>query len=71
MMVTLHLIGKTEGNQRVSQDVKNGVPVTQKLYAGAKLREIRTRCNQTQKDFSTKLGISLPYYCQMENNTPF
>ncbi|WP_121631616.1 helix-turn-helix domain-containing protein [Tropicibacter alexandrii] len=41
---------------------------TQKLYAGAKLRDIRTRLSLTQKDFATKLGISLPYLNQMENN---
>jgi predicted transcriptional regulator/DNA-binding XRE family transcriptional regulator len=41
---------------------------TQKLYAGAKLREIRTRLGLTQKDFAAKLGISLPYLNQMENN---
>ncbi|SHH29110.1 helix-turn-helix domain-containing protein [Marivita hallyeonensis] len=41
---------------------------TQKLYAGAKLREIRTRLGITQRDFSTKMGVSLPYLNQMENN---
>lgn len=41
---------------------------TQKLYAGAKLREIRTRLSLTQKDFATKLGVSLPYLNQMEKN---
>ncbi|MBP0481137.1 helix-turn-helix domain-containing protein [Sagittula salina] len=41
---------------------------TQKLYAGAKLRDIRGRLGLTQKDFATKLGISLPYLNQMENN---
>jgi predicted transcriptional regulator/transcriptional regulator with XRE-family HTH domain len=41
---------------------------TQKLYAGAKLREMRTRLNLTQKDFASKLGVSLPYLNQMENN---
>jgi len=41
---------------------------TQKLYAGAKLREIRTRLSLTQKDFAAKLGVSLPYLNQMENN---
>ena len=40
----------------------------QKLYAGAKLREIRTRLGLTQKDFAAKLGVSLPYLNQMENN---
>ncbi len=41
---------------------------TQKLYAGAKLRELRTRMGHTQKDFAAKLGVSLPYLNQMENN---
>ena len=40
----------------------------QKLYAGAKLREVRTRIGMTQKDFAAKLGVSLPYLNQMENN---
>jgi hypothetical protein len=40
----------------------------QKLYAGAKLREIRTRLQLTQKDFAARLGVSLPYLNQMENN---
>lgn len=41
---------------------------TQKLYAGAKLRETRQRLGITQKEFSSKLGVSLPYLNQMENN---
>ncbi|WP_238366978.1 helix-turn-helix domain-containing protein [Mesobacterium pallidum] len=41
---------------------------TQKLYAGAKLREQRLRLGLTQKDFAAKLGISLPYLNQMEKN---
>ena len=41
---------------------------TQKLYAGAKLREMRLRQSLTQKDFAAKLGVSLPYLNQMENN---
>ena len=41
---------------------------TQKLYAGAKLREVRTKRGNTQKDFAAKLGVSLPYLNQMENN---
>jgi len=41
---------------------------TQKLYAGAKLRETRTRLGLTQKTFAQRLGISLPYLNQMENN---
>ncbi|MEL6206237.1 MAG: short-chain fatty acyl-CoA regulator family protein [Pseudomonadota bacterium] len=40
----------------------------QKLYAGAKLREIRSRIGMTQKAFAEKLGVSLPYLNQMENN---
>ncbi|CUH64093.1 putative transcriptional regulator [Thalassovita gelatinovora] len=41
---------------------------TQKLYAGAKLRETRLRLELTQKEFAAKLGVSLPYLNQMENN---
>ncbi len=41
---------------------------TQKLYAGAKLRETRTRLGLTQKAFAQRLGVSLPYLNQMENN---
>ncbi|ARE39897.1 Transcriptional regulator, XRE family [Rhodovulum sp. P5] len=41
---------------------------TPKLYAGVKLRETRMRLGLTQKDFAAKLGISLPYLNQMENN---
>ncbi len=41
---------------------------TQKLYAGAKLREMRTRLGLTQKSFADKLSVSLPYLNQMENN---
>ncbi|MEO0692076.1 MAG: short-chain fatty acyl-CoA regulator family protein [Pseudomonadota bacterium] len=41
---------------------------TLKLYAGAKLRDMRTRLALTQKAFAAKLGVSLPYLNQMENN---
>ncbi|MBL3572462.1 short-chain fatty acyl-CoA regulator family protein [Rhodovulum sulfidophilum] len=41
---------------------------TRKLYAGVKLRETRSRLGLTQKDFAIRLGISLPYLNQMENN---
>lgn len=41
---------------------------SQKLYAGAKLRELRTKLGLTQKDFASRLGVSLPYLNQMENN---
>jgi len=41
---------------------------SQKLYAGVKLREIRARLNLTQKAFADRLGVSLPYLNQMENN---
>ncbi|SMH51329.1 short-chain fatty acyl-CoA regulator family protein [Maritimibacter sp. HL-12] len=41
---------------------------TQKLYAGVKLRETRARLGLTQKAFAEKLGVSLPYLNQMENN---
>ncbi len=40
----------------------------QKLYAGVKLRETRTRLGLTQRAFAAKLGVSLPYLNQMENN---
>ena len=40
----------------------------QKLYAGAKLRETRKKLDLTQKEFAAKLGVSLPYLNQMENN---
>ncbi len=40
----------------------------QKLYAGARLREIRTGLGLTQKAFAEKLAVSLPYLNQMENN---
>jgi len=39
-----------------------------KLYAGVKLREIRTRLGLTQKKFAATLGVSLSYLNQMENN---
>ncbi|MBI1219166.1 MAG: ImmA/IrrE family metallo-endopeptidase [Rhodobacteraceae bacterium] len=41
---------------------------TQKLYAGVTLRETRARLGLTQRNFAEKLGISLPYLNQMENN---
>ncbi len=50
------------------QSCKGAIMATQKLYAGAKLREMRTRLGLTQKDFADKLGVSLPYLNQMENN---
>jgi len=40
----------------------------QKLYAGTKLRETRTQLGLTQRSFAEKLGVSLPYLNQMENN---
>lgn len=40
----------------------------QKIYAGAKLRETRQRLGLTQKVFADRLGVSLPYLNQMENN---
>ena len=42
--------------------------LAQKLYAGVTLRETRVKHGLTQKDFATKLGVSLPYLNQMENN---
>ncbi|MCZ0961135.1 helix-turn-helix domain-containing protein [Paracoccus benzoatiresistens] len=40
----------------------------QKIYAGASLRETRARSGVTQKQFAERLGVSLPYLSQMENN---
>ena len=40
----------------------------QKLYAGARLREMRGRLGLTQKAFAERLSVSLPYLNQMENN---
>jgi predicted transcriptional regulator/DNA-binding XRE family transcriptional regulator len=39
-----------------------------KLYAGVKLREVRTRLGLTQADYAARLGVSLSYLNQMENN---
>ncbi len=41
---------------------------TQKIYAGTSLRETRARSGLTQKRFAERLGVSLPYLSQMENN---
>lgn len=41
---------------------------SRKLYVGVKLREIRTRLGLTQADYAAKLGVSLSYLNQMENN---
>lgn len=41
---------------------------TQKIYAGASLRETRARAGLSQRQFADRLGISLPYLSQMENN---
>ena len=40
----------------------------QKLYAGARLRDLRGRMSLTQRQFADRLGVSLPYLNQMENN---
>lgn len=39
-----------------------------KIFAGTTLRETRTRAALTQRVFAERLGISLPYLSQMENN---
>ncbi len=41
---------------------------TQKIYAGTALRETRARSGMTQRRFAERLGVSLPYLSQMENN---
>lgn len=40
----------------------------QKLYAGVSLREIRQTFQLSQSEYAARLGISLPYLSQMENN---
>lgn len=40
----------------------------QKIYAGNSLRDTRTRSGLTQRHFAERLGVSLPYLSQMENN---
>jgi XRE family transcriptional regulator, fatty acid utilization regulator len=40
----------------------------QKLYAGTRLREVRGRIGLSQTAFAARLGLSLPYLNQMENN---
>lgn len=40
----------------------------QKIYAGSSLRETRGRAGLTQRRFADRLGVSLPYLSQMENN---
>lgn len=42
-----------------------------KVYAGAKLRHIRQRVMMSQADFAQRLGVSIPYLSQMENNHLF
>ncbi len=39
-----------------------------KLYAGAKLRELRKDLDLKQKEFAARLDVSVPYLNQMENN---
>lgn len=41
---------------------------TQKIYAGVALRNTRGRAGLTQRAFADRLGVSLPYLSQMENN---
>ena len=45
--------------------------MTTKVYAGAKLRLIRQRHNLNQVVFAERLGVSVPYLSQMENNNSF
>ncbi len=44
------------------------MPKTRRIYAGVKLREIRSRLRLTQAEYATRLGVSLSYLNQMENN---
>ncbi len=45
-----------------------GKPLERKLFAGARLREIRLGLGLTQTAFAQRLGVSLSYLNQMENN---
>jgi len=45
--------------------------MTPKVYAGAKLRDVRQRVMLSQRDFAQRLGVSIPYLSQMENNNRF
>lgn len=42
--------------------------MTKKVYAGGKLRQVRQRHNLSQAAFADRLGLSVPYLSQMENN---
>ena len=39
-----------------------------KIYAGAKLRDLRQQFSLFQETFAAKLGVSMLYVYQMENN---
>ncbi len=41
---------------------------TQKLFSGVKLRAVRMRFGLTQAEYAARLGVSLSYLNQMENN---
>ncbi len=41
---------------------------SRKLYVGVKLREFRARLGLTQAEYARKLGVSVSYLNQMENN---
>ena len=45
-----------------------GRAMRQKLFAGAQIREVRARLELTQKALAARLGVSLPYLNQMEND---
>ena len=47
---------------------QGAIMATQKIFAGTALRETRARAGLGQRAFADRLGISLPYLSQMENN---
>lgn len=50
-------------------EAEEGDPMAlQKIFAGAALRETRGRAGLSQRAFADRLGVSLPYLSQMENN---
>lgn len=56
--------------QTLMQFLQKGgrIMAMQKIYAGTSLRETRGRSGLTQRRFAERLGVSLPYLSQMENN---
>jgi XRE family transcriptional regulator, fatty acid utilization regulator len=65
LQIRLHIVTSICKDREMPQTARNQA---RKLYAGVKLREVRMRLRLTQADYASKLGISLSYLNQMENN---